>query len=246
MRKSDNIMGMPINVEIVSGSEKSINAVFEYFKKVDERFSTYKSNSEITKINRGDINSNQFSEEMKEVFNLAEKTKNETNDYFSITKPDGKIDPSGIVKGWAIKNAALLVEKMGYQNYFIEAGGDIASNGTDSSHNNWTVGIRNPFGQSEIIKIIEPKGCGVATSGTYARGQHIYNPHEPWQKIEDIVSLTVIGPDIYEADRFATAAFAMGKKGIYFIEQLNNFEGYLIDSSGTATMTTGLNKYIRC
>jgi thiamine biosynthesis lipoprotein ApbE len=60
----------------------------------------------------------------------------------------------------------------------------------------------------------------------------------------DVVSLTVIGPNVYEADRFATAAFAMGKKGIYFIEQLPGFEGYMIDTSAQATYTSGFERYV--
>jgi thiamine biosynthesis lipoprotein len=62
--------------------------------------------------------------------------------------------------------------------------------------------------------------------------------------LQDIVSLTVIGPNVYEADRFATAAFAMGKRGIYFIEQLPGFEGYMIDAAARATFTSGFERYV--
>src|ERR1700676_2594850 len=86
-------------------------------------------------------------------------------------------------------------------------------------------------------------GGGFATSGTYARGQHIYDPHHRERPIEDIVSLTVIGPDVLEADRFATAAFAMGRAGILFIEQTRDLEGYLVDRNGRATLTSGLEGY---
>jgi len=85
---------------------------------------------------------------------------------------------------------------------------------------------------------------GVATSGTYVRGQHIYNPLDEDQLITDVLSLTVIGPDIYEADRFATAAFAMGRNGINFIECLEDFEGYMIDKNKLATFTTGFEKWV--
>ena len=61
----------------------------------------------------------------------------------------------------------------------------------------------------------------------------------------EILSLTVVGPNIYEADRFATAAFAMQREGINFIENLNGFEGYSIDKNGTATMTSNFEKYTR-
>jgi thiamine biosynthesis lipoprotein len=61
----------------------------------------------------------------------------------------------------------------------------------------------------------------------------------------DIVGLTVIGPNIYEADRFATAAFAMGREGIMFIENLAGFEGYMIDQHGQATFTSHFTRYVR-
>jgi len=76
------------------------------------------------------------------------------------------------------------------------------------------------------------------------RGQHIYDPFAEGQVITDILSLTVIGPDIYEADRFATAAFAMGQDGINFIESLEDFEGYMIDKDKQATFTTGFKKWV--
>lgn len=239
MRESRLTMGMPATVELVSGTQESLNAIFNFFAEVDERFSTYKQNSEIMKINRGEIAEPEWSSEMREIFALAEQTKKETGGYFSITKPDGSIDPSGIVKGWAIQGAAKLAESMGYKNYFLDIGGDIQSCGTDEKGDEWSVGIRNPFNREEIVKVVRPAGRGVATSGTYIRGQHIYNPHAIGEEIRDIVSLTVVGPDVYEADRFATAAFAMGKGGIAFIEALSGFEGYVIDGNGVATMTSG-------
>ena len=85
---------------------------------------------------------------------------------------------------------------------------------------------------------------GVATSGTAIRGQHIYDPHNPDTSLQDVVSLTVIGPNVFEADRFATAAFAMGKRGIFFIQQLPGFEGYMIDASARATFTSGFERYV--
>jgi len=179
---------------------------------------------------------------MKTILSLCEKTKTETNGYFDISR-NGKLDPSGLVKGWAINNAAELLKNDGFQNFYVEVGGDIQVSGKNSRGKSWTVGIRNPFNLKEIIKVIEVTSEGVATSGTYERGQHVYNPKEEGE-ITKIVSLTVIGPNIYEADRFATAAFAMGEKGIRFIEHLPGFEGYMIDKNAVATFTTGIEKYI--
>ncbi|WP_246685991.1 FAD:protein FMN transferase [Mesorhizobium sp. B2-4-6] len=232
-------MGMPVTVDVGSAVGFVVESVFDYFRQIDRRFSTYRTDSEISAINRGDVPVRDWSGEMMEVLALAERTRSETNGYFDIRKADGSLDPSGIVKGWAIRNAADIVGKAGIGNFFIEAGGDIQSCGRNASGGDWSVGIRNPFNTDEIIKVIYPRGRGVATSGTYARGQHIYNPHEPSGAIIDIVSLTVVGFDVLEADRFATAAFAMGRDGILFIEQTPGLEGYAVDINGRATPTSG-------
>ena len=239
MRETRILMGMPITVDICGASGALIEDVFGYLDRIDRRFSTYKTDSEISAINRGDLPSSGWSNEMIEVLALAERTKDETGGYFDMRRPDGYLDPSGIVKGWAIHNAAGLLHAAGARDFLIEAGGDIQSAGKNASGADWSVGIRNPFDMDQIIKIIYPRGRGVATSGTYARGQHIYNPYGFDEPITEIVSLTVVGPDVLEADRFATAAFAMGRDGIYFIEGLAGLEGYVVDIDGRATLTTG-------
>lgn len=239
-------MGMPVTVEIVdqSATLEAIEKIFSYFSYIDEKFSTYKETSEIMFINRGEIKESEASDDMQEILTLSEETKALTNGYFDIKKPDGSYDPSGIVKGWAIKKAADILTRDGFQNFYVEAGGDIEAVGHNREERKWSVGIRNPFNRDENVKVVYVEGCGVATSGTYIRGQHIYNPHERGP-LEEVKSLTVIGPNIYEADRFATAAFAMGRKGIYFIENLPGFEGYMIDKNSQAVETTGFAAYTK-
>lgn len=238
MRRTELIMGMPVTVEIEGGNDNVFKKAFDYFRYVDAKFSTYKKTSEITKINEGKLAKKDYSADMKEIFKKAAETKDLTHGYFNIEK-DGYIDPSGIVKGWAIYNAAKIIEKEGFKKYFVDAGGDIQVNGKL-----WKVGIRNPFNLKEIIKVVNVASQGVATSGTYERGQHVYDPIGKKNEIHDIVAITVIGENIYEADRMATAAFAMGGAGIKFIDGLPGFEGYMIDKAGTATMTRGFNKYL--
>lgn len=238
-------MGMPVFVEIndLRVNQGVFDKVFNYFIHIDEKFSTYKETSEISKINRNEIAPDAYSDEMEEVFKLSEETKNATDGYFDIIGPDGLYDPSGLVKGWAIQNAAEILKRLNCHNFYIEAGGDIQTVGKNANNEEWKIGIRNPFNKKEMIKVIYPHGLGIATSGTYIRGNHIYNPHNKKPVESDLVSLTVIGPNIYEADRFATAAFAMGKKAIEFIEHLPGFEGYAIGKNKTATLTTGFEAY---
>lgn len=237
-------MGMPVEVDIPGADTTALEAIFSYLTDIDARFSTYKDTSEISRINRGELSEAEWSSNMREVFALAAQTQADTDGYFDIKRPDGYIDPSGVVKGWAIREAAKLAESLGYADYFISVGGDIASRGADQDGAPWTVGIRNPFNAQEIVKVLKPSGSGVATSGNYIRGDHIYNPHAPSAVPSGVASLTVVGPDVFEADRFATAAFAMGRDGIFFIEGRPGLEGYSIDDSGIATMTSGFSSYI--
>jgi thiamine biosynthesis lipoprotein len=240
-------MGMPITVEIADaadtkGAEEAVRVAFNYFKYIDEKISTYKNMSEITAINEGRLSARDWSEDMKTIFELAEETKQLTDGYFDIRRPDGTYDPSGIVKGWAIRNAADLIEKRGFKNFYVDAGGDIQTRGTNAEGKKWAVGIKNPWNENENVKVVYASGEGIATSGIYIRGAHIYNP-KTGEAADEIVSLTVIASDIYEADRFATAAFAMGRAGIRFIGKLDGFEAYMIDRNKTATMTKGFEKY---
>lgn len=240
MKDTRILMGMPVTVEIadIGDHRWAIELAYAYFEYVDATFSTYKETSEISRINRKELSADKLSDDMKTVFWLSEETRKLSGGYFNIRRPDGSIDPSGLVKGWAIRNAVRLLENEGFQHFYIDAGGDIQTSGLNADGEPWRVGIRNPFETEQIVKIVPLSGKGMATSGTYIRGRHIWNPHQS-DEIPDIVSLTVVGPDIYEADRFATAAFAMGRSGINFIERLRDFEGYMIDEKGIATMTSG-------
>src|SRR2546425_4618494 len=244
MKQLQLLMGMPITVEVVDPSvtEADIENVFAYFRAVDATFSTYKEDSEISKINRGELCEEEYSDEMKTILALSEQTKQETHGYFDI-QHNGSADPSGIVKGWATLQAAYMLKEARFTNFYIDAGGDIQVSGKKGG-NSWRIGIRNPFNRKEHVKVLAVTDKGIATSGTAIRGQHIYDPHHLQTPLLDIVSLTVIGPNVYEADRFATAAFAMGKRGIYFIEQLPGFEGYMIDASARATFTSGFERYV--
>jgi len=245
MRETRIIMGMPITVDVVGAdAPRAIEGVFGYFTSVDYRFSPYRSDSELSAMNRGEVAGDALSEDMQEVLALAELTRHETQGFFDIRRPDGRVDPSGLVKGWAIRKAARLLDDGDTRNYMIEAGGDIQCRGHNESGARWRVGIRSPFNDSEIVKVLMPGDCGVATSGLYVRGAHIYNPRSGSCVDTAVASLTVVGPDIYEADRFATAAFAMGHEGIGFIEEAHGLEGYAIAANGIATMTSGFSRIV--
>jgi FAD:protein FMN transferase len=239
------IMGMPITVKILDPQVTNVEmeAVFDYFTYIDNKFSTYKGDSEISRINKGLLKISRASADMQQILKLCEQTKKTTGGYFEIDH-FGTLDPSGLVKGWAVNNVAKMLLKKKFTNFYINAGGDIQVGGRNGQGQKWRIGIENPFDRRQIIKAITVDTEGVATSGTYIRGQHVYDPHQPDIPLTDIVSLTVIGPNIYEADRFATAAFAMGYHGLAFINNLKVFAGFMIDKHGLSRQTPNFNSYV--
>jgi thiamine biosynthesis lipoprotein len=244
MKQTRLLMGIPITVEVLDArvAANDLAQVFAYFADVDDIFSTYKPTSAIARLNCGELSEEECGADVRTILALAEQTKRETRGYFDIWR-DGQRDPSGIVKGWAIQNAAGILAAAGFRDFYVDAGGDAQICGTRHGAP-WRVGIRNPFNRHENVKVLALSDCGVATSGTAVRGQHIYNPHAPDTPLRDVVSLTVVGPKVYDADRFATAAFAMGRGGIRFIQDLPGFEGYMIDAAATATYTSGFERYV--
>ncbi len=240
MRAEKLQMGMKTIVWIVDPCQQSdLDQVFDYFDHVDLVFSPFKMGSEVSRFGRGEIRRPEVSPELDEVLALAEKTKVESGGYFDVWH-NGRFDPSGIVKGWAINLAAEMLRKKGFKNFYIEAGGDIEVAGKNDRGQDWQIGVRHPFEKDNLAEVVHLSNAGIATSGTYLLGQHIYNPKKPGSTT-DLLSLTVVGPNVYEADRFATAAFAMGRAGLRFIDSIG-LAGLAIYNDQKTEMTGGFRK----
>jgi thiamine biosynthesis lipoprotein len=241
MKMTEGIMGMSVAVEVLDPATGSdLDEVLDYFHVVDALFSPYKKDSEISHINEKKLKLEDASPEVKKVLKLCEQTRILTNGYFDILI-EGRIDPSGLVKGYAICEAAKKLKKKGYKNFYIEIGGDIEIVGLKNDQK-WRVGIKNPFKPNENTDIVHITNAGIATSGLYERGMHIYNPLKK-KLATEIKSMTVIAKDIYEADRFATASFAMGIEGMNFLEKQENLEAFCITDTGEEIETSGFSKY---
>jgi thiamine biosynthesis lipoprotein len=242
MKVAQNIMGMPITVEVLGGRDldAAVSEVFDLFRAVDETFSTYKPGSEISRLNRGELSLAEASLQVKEVLAECEHLKRETSGYFDITRA-GQIDPSGYVKGWAIYRAARLLDSRHITRYCLNAGGDMQLRGEGPANGPWVIGIANPFEPAKLAKKLYLTNVAVATSGSYERGQHIYNP-QSGQLVTDPVSLTVVGATIDRVDAFATAAFCMGKAALPFLLQ-HGCEAMLVSAAGNVTLTPGFRRF---
>ena len=241
------VMGMPVTVQVVAedaaAGKAAAERAFEWFREVDGIFSTYKPASAISRINRGELQIADAPAVVREMLAECDKMTARTGDYFDARRPDGKMDPSGLVKGWAIGRAGELLRAGGFDNYCVEAGGDLVVRGHNDVGEPWTVGVRNPFELGQIVKVLRPGDGAVATSGEYERGQHIYDPHTG-KAAEGPASVTVVGPDIAWADVAATAAFAMGADGTKWLARQKDLDFYWIDRDGQATFSPGLRKYL--
>src|SRR5258705_8321119 len=124
MKQTRILMNMPVTIEIVDpiSTTSIFDEIFLYFAQVEQRFSVYKDNSEINALNKGQIKIEESSPEMQEIFRLSAESKKITNGYFDIEWSKGLYDPSGLVKGWAIYNAAQLLREKGCANLYVEAG----------------------------------------------------------------------------------------------------------------------------
>jgi FAD:protein FMN transferase len=103
--------------------------VEEFFHNVDKDFSTYKSDSEVSRIRRGELDVLDAREDVKEVWQLSEHARELTLGAFDPWKVSGGFDPSGLVKGWAADTAAKMLVGAGIESVLINAAGDLVLRG---------------------------------------------------------------------------------------------------------------------
>lgn len=243
------VMGTAISIDIRDDRASSgpLQQVVAWLHHVDEVFSPYKPESPISAIGRGELSFADASSEIQEVLRLCEQVRVDTNgafDVFEVPAPNGTtFDPSGLVKGWSIERAAQMLESHGFANFCINAGGDVAVRGHSSGDVGWRIGIRHPEVDQALAIVVEAEDrLAIATSATYERGAHIFDPVTGWP-VTSLASATVIGPDLTLADAYATAVFVMGLEALEWIESIDGYEIYLITHDGTTHWSPGFSAY---
>ncbi len=233
-------MGMPIVVDVrdeVPGS--LLDNAFDWFREVDERFSTYKERSEISRLNRGELHVRDCHPDVRFVLARCDELREETGGFFDARYESLlSVDPSGLVKGWSVDRAGELLEAGGVRNYSINAAGDIRTRGGALPEAVWRTGIQHPELLDRIAAVVEGTDLALATSGEYARGPHILDPHTGLPP-EGLLSVTIAGVDLGTADAFATAAFAMGEQGPGWTASLRPYEAFCILADGSSLSTNG-------
>jgi FAD:protein FMN transferase len=241
IRRVEQIMGLPVVVDVRDDREadSAVDDLFEWLRWVDATFSTFKEDSEISRINRGELRREDAHPDVREVLERCDRLREETNGYFDMRAPDRGIDPSGLVKGWAVDRAAAILDCAGLHNYAVSAGGDMRVLGRAVPELAWRVGIQHPLDRQQVAAVVESTDLAIATSGAYARGDHVWNPHSG-RAPSGILSVTIVGPELGTADAYATAAFAMGpERAPHWTARLAGYEAMTILAGETVFKTGG-------
>jgi FAD:protein FMN transferase len=239
----EHVMGMAVSLDLgdelpVGELERLADGVFEWLRLVDGIFSTYKPESEISRLGRGELRREQCSPVVGEVLDRCAELWTETGGYFDVNA-GGALDPSGYVKGWAVQRACERLRAEGSDNHCLNAGGDVFVRGAPRGRERWRVGVRHPWEALAVAWVLEVSDTAVATSGTYERGLHVLNPFTG-APAKELRSVTVVGPDLGTADAYATAALAMGLDGIDWLASLPGHECAVVTEDGRALRSDGL------
>jgi FAD:protein FMN transferase len=235
IHRVEQIMGMPIVVEVRDGDvdPEQLDEVFDWFRWVDETFSTHKPESEVSRLGRGELELEETAPEVRQVLHRCEELRQETDGYFDA-HATGRLDPSGLVKGWSVDRAAAILDGARLREHAVSAGGDMRLRGGP-----WRVGIQHPRERHRLAAVLDATDLAVATSGAYARGQHVVDPHT-CRPPTGVLSVTVVGPDLATADAYATAAFAMGVDAApHWVARLKGYEAMVVIDDDVVLSTGG-------
>ena len=240
-------MGTVFSFDVRGGEPAAVQAALHEavagLHRVDEVFSTYREGSDISRLFRGELTVEECDPLVAEVLELGAEAERTSDGWFSM-RYEGRLDPTGIVKGWAAERAARALAAAGATGVSVNGGGDVQLLGTPGPQRPWRVGVADPLRPGGLAAVISAAGTdelAVATSGTAERGTHIVDPSTGRSAVTDLVAVTVVAPRLTWADCWATAAFAMGsREGLAWLESLPEVEALLITAGDEVRCTGGL------
>lgn len=247
LRHVEEVMGTVFSFDVRGGEPAAVQAALEaavaQLHRVDEVFSTYREDSQISRLALGQLTVAECDPEVAEVLALCAEAERLSEGWFS-TKYEGRLDPTGLVKGWSTERAARLLVAAGASGVSVNGGGDVQLCGVPGSHRPWRVGVADPLRPGSLAAVVSAAGAdelAVATSGSAERGAHIVDPRTGKSAVTDLVAVTVVGPRLTWADAWATAAFAMGsREALDWLEALPDVEALLITAGDEVRCTGGL------
>jgi thiamine biosynthesis lipoprotein len=233
---AETVMGTVVSFLIDEGAHadevvhQALGDACAELHRLDERFSAWKPESELSRLRRGV--DELPSELMREVTELCEYVRDVSRGYFDPWVLPGGFDPTGLVKGWAAERALEILLAAGVTNALVNAGGDICV----APGRRYDVAIQHPDDPGAVCAVVGVD-TAIATSGTYARGEHL---HHPFGAAVASTSATVVGGRLAVADALATALAVGGVEVLYLLEQMPDVEGFFITPQGSLMKTTGM------
>lgn len=250
-RRVVQLMGMPISLALrgryadTAAGERAWDDVVAELRTVDRVFSTYRADSVINRLDRGELDLEDCPPEVHEVLSLGREAEQQSGGAFSIRLPRPgedparrRLDPSGVVKGWAVERAARRLAALDDTDFCLSAGGDLVCRVTDPARPAWQIGIEDPHDPHRLIATVPVRDGAVATSGTVHRGTHLVDARTGRPAV-GAASVTVIGSSLTWADIDATAAFALGGSAADWLASRPIRSGLVVWTDGSTTTVRG-------
>lgn len=242
----EQIMGTAIGLDMREPwvDDSAVDAFFRWLRSVDRRFSTFREDSLVSRLRRGEISVDETDEDFDEVLRMCGDVERISRGTFDIWhhSPAG-VDPSGLVKGWSLDRGARILRDAGAQNFCVNAGGDVLAWGEAAPRQPWQIGIRHPQIPDKMAVVMSGRDLAVATSGAYERGDHIVDPASG-RSPSGLLSITIAGASAAYADAYATAAFAMGESGVEWMSQLRGYAGLAITAQMRVVWTDSFDRLL--
>jgi len=240
-RYAEQVMGMPISLALRGAHTRDASALDAWsacladLRVTDRVFSTYRDDSHVSRLSRGEIGLDECPAVVREVLDLAERARLESGGAFDVRRPgpDGTVvlDPSGVVKGWAVQRASVHLRSLDDTDFCLSAGGDMVCHVADDERPPWQVGIEDPRDPDSLVATVEVRRGAVATSSAAHRGAHIVDARIG--AVPDaLASVTVLANDLTWADIDATAAYAMGAGALAWLRERPGRRGLVVRSDG--------------
>ena len=243
-----HVMGLPVSLALrgVHTDDEAAREAWERcvaeLTEVDRMFSTYREDSVVSRLSRGEIGPADCPAEVHEVLALGERARVESGGAFDVRRPgpDGTptLDPSGVVKGWAVQRASAHLRALPDTDACLSAGGDMVCHVADDSRPAWRVGIEDPRDPQQLVATVEVRRGAVATSGTAHRGEHITDARTG-DLPDAIASVTVLAEDLTWADIDATAAYALGADALTWLRGRPGRRGLVVWRDGRREVFDG-------
>jgi thiamine biosynthesis lipoprotein len=237
-------MGMPISLALRGRHTEDDTAraawaeTLMVLDEVDRVFSTYRPDSFVSRLGRAEIGLEDCPPEVVEVVELGAAAERESGGAFSIRLPgpDGTrvLDPSGVVKGWAVERAADALRALPGTDFCLSAGGDMTCRTLDADSPPWRIGIEDPADPIRVLAVVPVHTGAVATSGTAHRGQHLVDARTG-RMPTGVASVTVVAASLTWADIDATAAYAHGEGAARWLETRPGRSGLVVWADGSTT-----------